>query len=193
MTEETKPKKGITRVHNLKTGSTYRLRVRSTKKGEEGSILGKWKPPRTMIVNKKEVAAILGYGRCGLCDVEIPEGVSWEKHVKSDLHKGNLPNTIERLKEIVHPVKKISDEERKRNKKEGNIAHATNLGYVSRANGRSVDRMLCECGEVSEVFRWRGCKRCPNCWKILHDELSYLDKDFSLYTERGDKLSRKKG
>ena len=163
----TKSVKGITRVHNLKTGSTYRLRVRSTKKGEGGSILGKWKPP-----NAKKV-------RCGLCDVEL-YSIDWQEHCASEQHQSHFVKR-KPFKAPVYPVREVSDEERKKNKREGNVAHAEFLGYFSVANGKSYDRMLCECGEVSAVFRWRSCKRCPNCWKLLHDKLSYSEKDLSLY------------
>ena len=166
---ETKPERGVTRIHNEKTGSTYRLRTRSTKKGEEGSILGKWKPPMS-----------IGRLRCGLCQVKLPEGETWQQHLESDLHKSSLPDPIKFVAAPVYPVKEISEKERKNNKREGNVAHAEFLGYHSVANGKSYDRMLCECGEVSDVFRWRGCKRCSNCWKLLHNILSYSDKDISM-------------
>lgn len=106
--------------------------------------------------------------RCGLCDVEVED---FGEHRKSEQHQSNLPEHKE-VKKPKIPVKKISATEKKKNKKLSLIAKVTNLGYFSQANGRSGYFLRCECGEDSFVFSWRGCKRCPNCWKILHLSLS---------------------
>lgn len=114
--------------------------------------------------------------RCGLCDIEISE--PWDKHLKSKLHQSNLPKPRERVKLPVVPVREVSEAERKKNLNRSfrdvdRFAHAESLGYYSVANGRSYIRMRCECGEVSDVFAWRGCKKCPNCSKLLHRILSF--------------------
>lgn len=108
--------------------------------------------------------------RCGLCDIVIPEA-SWKDHEKSELHQSKLPKHRE-VKRPVVPVREVSDEERRRNKRERELAAATFLGYYSHANGQSGDWCRCECGEEVFVYRWRGCKRCPNCWKVISTHMS---------------------
>lgn len=107
--------------------------------------------------------------RCGLCDVEIPEK-TWDTHVKSELHQSKLPKiNFVKLPEPV--VSEIPDAEKKQNKREGKLAKATNLGYFSQSNGRSGNFVRCECGQTLFVYRWRGQRRCPNCWKVISTHL----------------------
>lgn len=113
--------------------------------------------------------------RCGLCDVTIGEA-SWPEHLESELHQSNMPKMPEPVKDVVVPVRVVSAEERKQNKRKHKIAKAESLGYYSRANGRSYVCMRCECGEESDVFVWRRCKRCSNCGKLLHTWLSFSRK-----------------
>jgi hypothetical protein len=51
--------------------------------------------------------------------------------------------------------------------KQTGIAKIVNLGYYSRANGKSYYRVQCECGQVQEVYAWRGTKKCCRCGLIL--------------------------
>jgi len=109
--------------------------------------------------------------RCGLCNVEVVG--SFADHVKSEEHQSNLPKKREPVKLPEVPVREVSEAEKKQNRDK--IAKAENLGYYSVANGRSYYQLRCECGEISDVFAWRGCKRCPNCKKILHLSLSFRE------------------
>lgn len=106
--------------------------------------------------------------RCGLCQVEVTG--SWKDHEQSEGHQSRLPKKKDPV-EI--PVREVSETEKRQNRDK--IAKAENLGYSSVANGRSYYRFRCECGEVSDVFAWRGCKRCPNCGKLLHTILSFKE------------------
>lgn len=38
-------REGKKRIHNPVTGTYYRIRQRSSNKGQKGTIMGKWKPP----------------------------------------------------------------------------------------------------------------------------------------------------
>lgn len=110
--------------------------------------------------------------RCGLCDVEVIG--SFEDHVKTEEHQNRLSRIVEQKKALatyVEVLKKVSAATQKSNRDK--IAKAENLGYYSVSNGRSYYRLKCECGEISDVFAWKGCKRCPNCKKILHTILSF--------------------
>ena len=111
--------------------------------------------------------------RCGLCDVEVIG--SFDDHVKSEQHQNNLPKPREPVKMPEVPVRFVSKEEQKQNRSK--TAKAENLGYYSVANGRSYYRCRCDCGEISDVFAWRGCKRCPNCGKVIvtHWALSFRE------------------
>lgn len=111
-----------------------------------------------------------GKPRCGLCG-EYPEP-TWEEHKKSMAHQSRLPQETPYVRMIPKPVvSKISDFVKRKNKREGIIAKATDLGYISAANGRSGNLVRCECGQTLFVFAWRGCKRCPNCWKVIGTHL----------------------
>lgn len=109
--------------------------------------------------------------RCGLCQVEISG--SWKDHEESEMHQNNLPKEREPVKIPEVPVREVSEAEQKQNIKECKIAKAENLGYASVSCGRSYYNLRCECGQISYVFAWRGCKRCPNCKKLLHLRLSF--------------------
>lgn len=104
--------------------------------------------------------------RCGLCNKEIEEE-TFDDHVKTEEHQNNLPKYEKEVKIPVVPVKEISEAEKKQNIKEQKMAKAENLGYYSVANGLSYFKCRCECAELVDVYAWRGCKRCPNCGKVI--------------------------
>lgn len=106
--------------------------------------------------------------RCGLCDIEVSG--SFADHVKTEQHQSKLPKR-EPVKLPEVPVREVSEAEKKQNRDK--VAQVENLGYYSVSNGRSYYRLRCECGEISDVFAWRGCKRCSNCCKLLHLSLSF--------------------
>lgn len=112
--------------------------------------------------------------RCGLCQIVIL-GQSWKEHEQSEGHQSKLRISVpvKALPAYVESIKRISKASQKKNRDK--IARAENLGYHSVSNGRSYYSLRCECGEVSDVFLWRGCKRCPNCKKILHTTLSFRE------------------
>ena len=110
-----------------------------------------------------EKSSKYGKPRCGLCDCVIPED-TWDLHEKGDLHQSKLPKH-EPVKIPVVPVRVVSNAEKKKNRSK--TAKAENLGYYPAANGRSYWHCRCECGELVDVFAWRGQKRCPNCWKVI--------------------------
>jgi hypothetical protein len=118
--------------------------------------------------------------RCGICDVELTE--EWEDHVKTPEHKSKFPRidfdkfggTPKKKKVQQDPVKKIIPEETKRfNKKMKLDAKAENLGYYPVADGLSYYETMCECGNIVDVYCWRGQKRCDNCWKVISTALSF--------------------
>lgn len=116
--------------------------------------------------------------RCGLCDIEIPEGVSWTEHLESEEHKSKLPKHTEPPKwSDIYKTREVSEEERQRNKRDHKIAKIkANLGYTG-LHGRSYHTFVCECGEIVDVYCWSGSKRCPNCWKILSLAVSHMEED----------------
>lgn len=125
-----------------------------------------------LLLNEQTVMSEKEPLRCGLCNI-IVKG-SFADHVKSDLHQSNMPK-VERVKLPVVPVREVSEAEKKQNRDK--TAKAENLGYYSVANGRSYYHVRCECGETSDVFAWRGCKRCSNCGKVIviHWMLSFKE------------------
>jgi hypothetical protein len=51
--------------------------------------------------------------------------------------------------------------------------------YISEANGRSQDKVKCECGRIVYVYRWRGEKKC-DCGKIINTHAGALHEDESI-------------
>lgn len=112
--------------------------------------------------------------RCGLCDRELFDGESWADHVNCELHQSHIYHRKAILPMPKPEVRQVSEAEKRLNKKEGKIAMVKeNLGYYGQ-HGRSYHKLRCECGEVSDVYRWSGRKRCPNCWKIISYAVSRM-------------------
>ena len=101
-------------------------------------------------------------------------------HIESEQHKNKASPKRElsekQLKAInknlkMQIAKKVSTAQKKKNRNK--TAKAAFLSYHSRENGRSYDLVRCECGEEVDIFRWRGCKRCPNCEKVIYTHMSF--------------------
>jgi len=49
--------------------------------------------------------------------------------------------------------------------------------YYTPEHGRSRYTVRCECGKETEVYCWAGCKKCPNCGKMLTTLRQFQDED----------------
>lgn len=56
--------------------------------------------------------------------------------------------------------------------KDPSLAKLVNLGYYPLPCGRSYYTVQCQCGNIEDVFAWRGTKRCSRCGLILNIKYS---------------------